>query len=141
MYTDTITLFNLKDDTWYPSVLSNVDLIVDKAASLVKTGLNDADTANLHVKYTVSGSNTLVGSKPYLPPKEWVAQDETDTLTFTEGVDFFILGDWGSEDAVNDDKYGVNGFYYYCNKKYDHCYLINSAAKYNVIPHFEIGGK
>ncbi|MGL5514971.1 MAG: hypothetical protein ACRDBM_17290 [Sporomusa sp.] len=182
MYTDTVTVFNLKDDIWYPTVITNVDLIVDQAASIVKTGLDSADAANLHVKYTPSGSNALIGDKTYLPPKEWLAQSDTtldsgadggifdsayasvdnidggtfspwsegDTLeggsftlsmTFNEGVDFFILGDWGSEDALSDDEYGVNGFYHYCNKKYDHCYSIKTVAKYKLIPHFEIGGK
>jgi len=141
MYTDTVTVFNLKDDIWYPSILSDVDLIVDKGANVVKTGLDSADTAKLHVKYALSDSGTLIGDKTYLTPKEWQAQDDSNATTFTEGADFFILGDWGSEDGISDDQYGVNGFYHYCNKKYDHCYLITTVGKYKVIPHFEMGGK
>ena len=51
IYSDTVTIFNKYEDQtgaihWYPHVLSGVDLIIDKAANVAKTGLDSADTAN-----------------------------------------------------------------------------------------------
>lgn len=55
MYTDTITLFNRKEgaegDTWYPSVIRNVDLNMDDAAIAAKYGAESSDRAILHVRY------------------------------------------------------------------------------------------
>ena len=90
MYDKTVTVFNKYTDQndniyWYPHVLSGVDLIIDKAANVAKTGLDSADTANLHVKYCVAGSKKIVGDKPYLPPKEWEKQPNDDlpgSITF-----------------------------------------------------------
>lgn len=56
MYDKTITVFNKyvnqKDEIyWYPTVIKNVQLIVDKSANVAKTGLENADTASLHIKF------------------------------------------------------------------------------------------
>ena len=53
MYDKTVTVFNKYTDKndaiyWYPHVISGVTLITDKAANIAKTGLDTADTANLH---------------------------------------------------------------------------------------------
>ena len=58
MYTDTVTFFNKHVDEagdiyWYPHILSKVDLNMDEAANVAKTGLDSADAANLHIKYRV----------------------------------------------------------------------------------------
>ena len=56
MYKDTITLFNRKEgdagDTWYPTVLRNVQLNMDRAAIMAKYGAESADNAVLHVRYS-----------------------------------------------------------------------------------------
>lgn len=60
MYKDTVTLFNRRKgtreqgDTWYPSVLRNVNLLVDKAAVLSKYGADASDNAVLNVRYQVT---------------------------------------------------------------------------------------
>ena len=59
MYDKTVTVFNKYTDKndaiyWYPHVISGVTLITDKAANIAKTGLDTADTANLHVPFKVS---------------------------------------------------------------------------------------
>ena len=56
MYDKTVTVFNKYTDKndaiyWYPHVISGVTLITDKAANIAKTGLDTADTANLHVPF------------------------------------------------------------------------------------------
>ena len=149
MYTDTITLFNRKvgneGDTWYPSVLRNVQVNTDKAAILAKYGAEAADSAVLHVRYKHDGDKKLVCSKSWLPPKEWQTLiDPTPAITFTPGTqfDFFWLGDWGNEDPVYDADYSEEGFYTHMNKTHDFVFAVSSVGgPYSVIPHFEIMGK
>lgn len=149
MYTDTITLFNRKvgteGDTWYPSVLRNVQVNTDKAAILAKYGAESADSAVLHVRYSRDGNSKLVCGKPWLPPKEWQALSNPATaITFAIGTqfDFFWLGDWGNEDPVYDADYSDTGFYTHMNKTHDFVFAVSSVCgPYSVIPHFEIMGK
>lgn len=144
MYKDTITLFNRKSggtkgDTWYPTVIKNVNLNIDRASILAKYGAESQDNAVLHIKYQRDGENILVAGKPWMPPKEW---DKTeDSLTFTSGnqFDFFWQGEWGGG-IVSDADYD-EGFYEHMNRTHDYVFAITSAAKYSVIPHFEIMGR
>lgn len=150
MYNNTVTVFNKYTDQakniyWYPHVLTGVDLITDKAANIAKTGLDGADSANLHVKYTLYDGKKFVNGKQWLPPKEWASQTNdklSETLTFASG-DFFIEGEYSEEMASDEDyvtKY--SGFYDYMNKLKDNVFLIsNVGGPYTLIPHFEIGGK
>lgn len=150
MYNKTVTVFNKYEDQtgeiyWYPHVLPGVDLIVDKAANIAKTGLDSADTAKLHVKYHSGDNAVMVGNLPWLPPKEWEQQpnDElTESITFDSG-DFFMEGEYPT-DPIKDSDYTdrVNGgFYDYINKRHDYVFLItNAGGPYTLIPHFEIGG-
>lgn len=82
MYNDTITLFNRKEgregDVWYPTVIKNADLNVDKAAILAKYGPETKDTAVLHVRYQNQDGKKIISGKPWVPPKEWEAQREAD---------------------------------------------------------------
>lgn len=151
MYDKTVTVFNKYTDQndniyWYPHVLSGVDLIVDKAANVAKTGLDSADTANLHVKYHIVDGTVMVADKPYLPPKEWEKQpndDLSESITFASG-DFFMQGEY-AETPILDSDYANRvdgGFYDYINKRHDYVFLITTVGgPYTLIPHFEIGGK
>lgn len=147
MYTDTVTIFNkyktAQGITWYPTVLHNVDLNTDKGANVAKTGLESADTAKLHVRYTLTDGAIIIAGKPYKGPKEWAAQavDEIPTtLTFTGAADFFIRGEFPTE-AINDNDF-KKGYYDYMNTNHDDVYLITTVGgPYKLIPHFEIGGK
>lgn len=150
MYKDTITLFNRKEgnegDTWYPTVLHNVHLNMDRAAILAKYGAESADDAVLNVRYIQVGENKVVGNKPWQPPKLWdKLLDPKKALTFTPGTrfDFFWLGDWGNEDPVQDaDYFSDTDFYTYMNRTHDFVFAISSVGgPYSVIPHFEIMGK
>ena len=76
MYDETITLFNRYEDQtgnvfWYPTVLQHVDLITDKVANIVRTGIDSADTASLHVAYTPDNGTIVVQGKKWLSPKAW----------------------------------------------------------------------
>ena len=74
MYNDTITLFNRYEsklgDTWYPSILHNVNLNMDKASIIAKYGSDSQDNAVLNVQYSLKDNQKMIGSKPWLPPKE-----------------------------------------------------------------------
>lgn len=151
MYSDTITLFNRYEENtsvrWYPTILRNVDLNVDKAAMIAKYGEQTADTAMLHIRYTPDGEKAYIGDKRYLPPKLWASQNLLElagTLTFAGGTDFdfFIVGEWPDAEPVNDESgEWIDGFYNYMNKRFDFVFSVSSVAQYSVIPHFEITAK
>lgn len=143
MHKDTITLFNRKPglrgqgDIWYPTVIQNVNLNIDRAAIVAQYGPQTQDSAVLNIRYQRDGGEILVAGKPWMPPKEW---DRTeDSLTFADG-DFFWLGEWTGEIA-NDSDYLDEGFYGYMNRTQDYVFAITSVAKFSLIPHFEIMGK
>ena len=150
MYNKVVTIFNKYTDQtgeiyWYPHVLSGVDLIIDKAANVAKTGLDSADAANLHVKYHIVDDTKMVGDLPWLPPREWEKQPNDElpkSITFDSG-DFFMEGEYATG-LIKDSDYAdrVNGgFYDYMNKRYDYVFLItNVGGPYTLISHFEIGG-
>ncbi len=150
MYTDTVTIFNKHGDskvgiTWYPTVLHNVDLITDKGANVAKTGLESADTAKLHIRYTLTDGAITIAGKTYKHPKEWAAQSAAEiaeTLTFQSATDFFFRGEYPETPINHSDPAYKNGFQDYFSKTYDDVYLINTVGgPYKLIPHFEIGGK
>lgn len=150
MYNDTITLFNRKEsragDTWYPTVIRGVHLNMDKSAILAKYGPEAQDSASLHIRYIQDGEKKMVGEKQWLPPKRWGNMlDHAKAITFADGArfDFFWVGDWGSEDPVEDVDYASDtDFYTYMNKTHDYVFAISSVGgPYSVIPHFEIMGK
>lgn len=126
--------------------MHGVNLIVDKAANIAKTGLDNADTANLHVKYHILHGEKMVGDKPYLSPTECEKQPNDDlqeSITFASG-DFFMQGAY-EETPILDSDYANRvdgGFYDYINKRHDYVFLITTVGgPYPLIPHFEIGGK
>lgn len=149
MYQDTITLFNRKPgergqgDTWYPTVITGVNLMIDRAAILAKYGPESKDNASLHIRYqSKDGAITIAcdsgTEKPWMPPKEW---DKTeDAITFSTEGDFFCKGEWKGG-IVSDADYGPDGFYSHMNKTRDYVFAVSSVARYSVIPHFEIMGK
>lgn len=150
MYTDTITLFNRREgdegDTWYPTVLHNVHLNMDRAALVAKYGATSSDNAVLFVRYKKENGDIVIGGKKWLPPKKWEETKKfASTITFTTGTrfDFFILGDWGNSDPVHDLDYSLDtDFYTHINKTRDFVFAITSVGgPYSVAPHFEIMGK
>lgn len=150
MFKETITVFNRYHnslgDTWYPHVLNNVELNIDKASMIAKYGAESTDTASLYVGYTNINGEIFVDGIKFLPPKEWAKQvndDLRDTLTFNDDAqngDFFIVGDLGYREPILDEDY-KKGFYNELNTKLDYCYSITSVGIYKLIPHFEITAK
>lgn len=150
MYNDTITLFNRYEsklgDTWYPSILHNANLNMDKASIIAKYGSDSQDNAVLNVQYALKDGQKMVGSKLWLPPKEWRKQTNdklSQALTFSSkanAFDFFIVGEWDSEEPIADDDY-IDGFYEEMKLKYDYVFAITDSAFYDIIPHFEVMAK
>ena len=148
MFDKTITVFNKYDDgtgniTWYPHVLHNCQLIVDKAAKVAASGLESADAASLIIDYQDTDGGIFFDGVEYTGPKDWrAAENREKYITFTEKEDFFFVGEF-PEDPVNDEEYQTmltEGFYDHMNKRYDDVYLISTVAVYTLIPHVEIGG-
>lgn len=151
MYQDTITLFNRKPgergqaDTWYPTVIENVNLNIDRAAILAKYGAESQDNAVLHIRYKKVGGEILVADKPWMPPKEWDGTE--DSLTFAGGnnFDFFWQGEWdGGIISDADSRWSIDGFYNYMNRTHDFVFAVSSVAQidgFMILPHFEIMGK
>ncbi len=151
MYKDTVTLFNRRKgargqgDTWYPSVLRNVNLLMDKSAVLSKYGADASDNAVLNVRYQVNGEKRMIGGKLWQPPKMWQQSDTpAASLTFTDGeaFDFFWLGEW-TRGVVSDANYPEElSFYDYMNRTCDYVFAVTKVSgPFGVIPHFEIVGK
>ena len=148
MYKDTITLFNRYEsklgDTWYPSVLKNVNLNTDKRFILTNYGADSQDNAVLNVKYTEKDGQIMIGDKKWLSPIRWDEQTNDllpGSLTFYGGneFDFFWVGEWPDEEPISDEEYG--GFYSYMSKNHDDVFRITSVSRLSVIPHFEIVGR
>lgn len=160
MYQDTITLFNFYESEeagalWYPTVISYTQLQIDTAANLRERGPESADSASLHIRYArdretetavISGiiiddeAKTIV--KPYMLPKKWTsAEDKETAVTFMKDKDFFYHGIWRGDAPIKDSEYGKKGFYDYMKRNEDEVFLITNVGKYNLLPHFEIGGK
>ena len=148
MYNDTVTVFNRYVDSfgntiWHPHVISEANLIVDKSVIASKYGSQSNDNAVLNLKYSYLENAIIVGNKQFLFPKEWEKQTNdrlSETITFNSGneFDFFILGNYFSQDPIFDE-YGT--FFDEMQKEYDNVFVITSVSKYDVIPHFEILGR
>ena len=148
MYKDTVTLFNRYVDSigntmWFPHVLTDVNINIDKAVINSKYGEESKDNAVLNVKFTVKDNKNKVGNLVYLNPKEWERQvnDELPNfITFKGGndFDFFVVGKYDSEEFIEDEK---GTFFREIQQEYDYVFAVTSVAKYDLISHFEILGK
>lgn len=146
MYKDTVTLFNRQTsregDTWHPTVLQGVRLITGKAAAIAKYGPDTQNSASLHVRCQRIDEEVWIGSKRWLPPKQWEQGDDyANALTFRGGTsfDFFAEGEF---DAVEKDADYPGGFYAYMNKTHDNVFAVTGVeGPFKLIPHFEIAGK
>lgn len=146
-YEDIVTIFNRYVDSagntvWHPHVISEANLQMDKATIVSKYGADSKDNAVLNVRYHFLENAKVIGNKTYLPPKEWRKQEEvsSECITFASGsdFDFFILGDYGSEEPILDE---AGNIYSNMKKEYDFVFAVTSVSCLKAIPHFEITGK
>lgn len=145
MYQNTITLFNYHamSGLWYASVFSGTDLGARDVSDLTKNGDNSDDriTAIIHCTkdkvFTTSDGieKRCVGAKEYTK-----CDNPSEVITFNPGHDFIYDGEYPDLKPVSDDDY-ESGFYHAINEEYDGVYMVTSASFYDLLPHFEIGGK
>ncbi len=137
-YTKTVTIFNkymdetgLGEEVWLLTVLENVRLRITKGANVSTSGLSDADTATLHIRKTNL-------PKPYLSPIEWQKLDNEEKanyFTMSGEDDFFIEGDLSSVEIPEEN------FFNRMKATYDNCFKITNVDDYDLIKHWEVGGK
>lgn len=123
MFNDTVTLFNLYNETWYPTVLQGVEAQEVTGKTESKDGSKPADTCSLHIPEGLMSD--------YHRPKAYTGEG----YTIREG-DFFVIGDMGA-DPVDEEAYET-GYLTYLKDKYDGVYNINSISVYKTIPHIEV---
>ena len=144
MYNKTITLFNYHKATgnWFLSVIPNVSFINSDSSAASKDGLNNTGILRLSIHSTKDKQvHTLDGLKSYTGTKSY-AKSETPSrvLTFAPETDFIYDGVWSDLSPISDDEYD-SGLYHEMNNSYDGVYLVQSVTFYELIPHFEIGGR
>lgn len=143
MHDCEITLFNYREDTqqWHTTLFSRVTVHATKGSSATPQGVTNGDTVSLHIPVTCNNGTICYQNKPYMKPKAY-AESETpaDGFTFTPGTDFFAVGDYNEVDPIDDAEY-MDGLYSCMNAEHDDVYMISSAAFFQLIPHFEIGGR
>ena len=135
-YNKTVTVYNrtteglMEKETWYPTVLKDVRLLITKGENISKSGMESADSVKLFIKM-----NGL--SKPYKKPLEWQnmsAEDKVKNFTLTSGVDFFVEGDTSGEEVPE------SGFFSHMKGKHDNCFKVTNVDVFELIPHLEVGG-
>lgn len=148
MYKDTITLFNrargTDGDIWYPTILRNVNVNMDKGSVIETYGAEATDNVVLNVRCIMDGDEgTLLDGTAYLPPKKWQrSTDKALAVTFTPGTahDFFWVGEWDGGLAY-DENYGDMSFYDYMLSNYDFVYAVTGTSYFSVIPHLQVTGR
>lgn len=132
-YNKTVTIYNKMEkgyeEIYYPTVLNGVRLLTGKASSLGEKGVVENDNAMLSIK------NTPELEKPYLTEKNWKkADDRENYFTLKEG-DFFVEGNTEKENT------GIENFFEHMKAAYDNVFRITKVQQYELIPHFEVGGR
>ncbi len=144
MYNDVITLFNYHKETgkWYASVIFDVGFGSALSSEPTTQGINNEDTVVFIVKSNCCKQiKTQSGKKSYLGSKEYARCDNPcGHFCFNDTKDFIYCGVWNVYNAINEEDY-ESGFYSYMNSKFDDVYKITSSEFFNLLPHFEIGGK
>ena len=144
MYQNVITVFNFHESSgkWYPAVIRNTDLLVNKSSGSTTSGKNNADTVELIIRCSADKRITTAnGIKSYTGPKEYAkCSTPAEYITFKPECDFIYDGEWPELVPISDDGY-ESGLYHALNDEYDGIYMITSASFYGLLPHFEIGGR
>lgn len=143
MYDRTITLFNLHNGTWHPSVIHGVTVSENvSSASTAQADKTGGDTLEVSIRTSRSkGIETSVGFKAYVSPNAYAAcAAPADCLTFKPERDFIYCGEWPTA-PIDDAEYEESGLYHAMNEEHDGVYMITSAMWLGAIPHFEIGGR
>lgn len=142
MYDTTLTLFNYHKATnlWYTTVFHGADVIATHGADSSVQGIQNKDAVDIIIRTNaLQIAVTPTGAKQYLRPKEYaVCGTPENSFTFTPQTDFIVVGDCGVKEPLEEGE--DCGLYHRMNDTHDEVYLIQTAAYYSLLPHFEIGG-
>lgn len=140
-YADTVTIWNKyvdglwEKETWIPTLVENVRLLVSRGNNIQNSGNSSADSARLHISDIESNPK-----KPYKTPAEWNAllpEEKSKFFTLeSENGSFFAEGDSTAVDASAHEN-----FFEFMKKSYSNCFKITSVDRFSIIPHFEVWGK
>ena len=140
MFGYKVTLFNYHAATkqWHTTLFDGVDLMGVDAKSATRQGETNGSSVDLLIN--VKPDKSYKG-KQYMGPKAYAATETpADCYTFTPETDFFMEGDHSLPEPVSEDDY-ESGYYHEMNTVYDGVHMVVSAAYFQLIPHFEIGGR
>ena len=142
MYNDTVTVFTLHGEYWYPHVIVNADVGFVTAQNPSSTGDQNLDSFEVLINCNSAKEIvTRAGTEVYLPPKQYAAlAEQNGHITFDSDTSFVYVGEWNSNEPLSVEEFD-SGLYHYFKEHYDGVYKINSAAYYSLIPHFELKGK
>lgn len=139
-YNKTVTVWNKSTDglweneTWIPTVIENVRLLVSRGNNIQNSGNVSADSARLHIMDGIS-----IPDKPYIEPGEWrkltLSEKEGCFTLETDEDSFFVEGDASEADVSQGDFFG------YMKQNYTNCFKITSVDRFDIIPHYEVWGK
>ena len=134
LYQRTVTIWNHLDggtwerETWYPTVIRHARLMITKGNARLRSGLETADSARLHISDEISEPD-----KPYTDPISW--KSAPSSYYTLDAGSFFTDGDTSSEASDMDN------FFEHMERKYPLCFRISTADRFEVIPHFEVFGR
>lgn len=94
----------------------------------MKSGLDTADTARLHISDEISRPD-----KPYVDPITW-RNAPTRHYTLESEGSFFTEGDTSTAEITEN-------FFENMERSYPACFRISKVDRFEVIPHFEVFGK
>lgn len=143
MHDKTVTLWNYHQKTgmWYPTVIGGVSFWTNDAAAASSRGGNSATSFETSIPTSGGAVISKGGEKRIFPPKAYAECASPDMcITFAPGIDFITEGETEPAMPICDADY-ESGFYDAMNASNDGVHLITSAVYYDLIPHYEIGGK
>ena len=130
---DTVDLLiHVRRDKKADTVIYKPKRIADAEGNIIMSGeesITKYSDPNFHL------------DKQYVGPKAYAAiKKPRNYFTFTPESDFFIVGNYYSQEPVADAEF-EDGLYSAMNAAHDGVYMVSSVAFYSLIPHFEIGGR
>ena len=145
----TVTVYNASHEdldtfksVYIPTILRGVFLDISKGANVMKSGLENADSATLFVPFSVRAVNGVTGEEQtYLEPREYERQaDKSNFWTLRAGGSgsskdcFFVKGEVVSGDDYQD-----------INATYDYVFRVSSVDPRDFgsesMRHWEVSGK
>ena len=136
MFDRAITIYNLLDGVWHPTVVSGVSVYTVQASDLTVNGVNNIGQVQVIIP---SNKWKHIGGKIYVGPKEYAAKNDPESfVTFAPEQDFIMDGAYAD---VEDDEDYTMGFYHEMNNTRDGVYMVKAAEYLPLIPHFEVSAQ